>query len=230
MPLESGSIYEFGLFRLEPAERRLHRDGRPVLLPPKAFDTLCVLVERGGHAVSKSDLMAKVWPDTIVEEATLAQNIFAVRKALGGNQCIETVPKFGYRLVMPVRELRAPTIEPRHEATQTDTPSHWLKWGSRRIRLTEGHNIVGRDPDVEVTLDAPTVSRRHARITLAGARAVLEDLGSKNGTFLAGERLTASVRLSDGDLVGFGSLSLSFHARLPLMSTQTQSSDGSTRR
>ena len=101
-------IHEFGPFRLEPAERQLRRDGRPLPLTPKAFDTLLVLVENAGRAVGKDELMEKVWPGTSVEEATLAQNIFALRKALAGAQHIETVPKFGYRFVTPVREVAAP--------------------------------------------------------------------------------------------------------------------------
>jgi TolB-like protein/Tfp pilus assembly protein PilF len=100
-------VYEFGPFRLEPGERQLRREGRLVLLTPKAFDTLQALVQSGGRAVSKDELMSSVWPDTNVAEATLAQNIFAVRKALGDANCIETVPKFGYRFVTPVQEVRA---------------------------------------------------------------------------------------------------------------------------
>ena len=107
MPVEAGRVYEFGPFRLEPAERQLRRDGRPVPLTPKALDTLHVLVESGGRAISKDELMEKLWPDTTVSEATLAQHIFAVRKAMGGPQCIETIPRFGYRFVTPVRALRA---------------------------------------------------------------------------------------------------------------------------
>src|SRR5438552_971701 len=99
--------YEFGPFRLEPAERQLRRDGRLVALTPKAFDTLQVLVGSRGRAISKDELMSSVWPETNVADATLAQNIFAVRKALGQSDCIETVPKFGYRFVTPVREVRA---------------------------------------------------------------------------------------------------------------------------
>jgi TolB-like protein/Tfp pilus assembly protein PilF len=120
--------YEFGPFRLDPAERQLRRDGTPLPLTPKAFDTLLVLVEHAGRAVGKDELMGKVWPDTSVEEATLAQNILALRKALGdtpddpraprgprgprqveprGPRHIETVPKFGYRFVAPVRQTRA---------------------------------------------------------------------------------------------------------------------------
>ncbi len=101
--MESTQVYEFGPFRLEPAERQLLRAGRPVPLTPKAFETLNALVASGGRALSKDDLIAAVWPDTNVGEATLAQNVFAIRKALGDTDCIETVPKFGYRFVMPVR-------------------------------------------------------------------------------------------------------------------------------
>jgi len=88
-------IHEFGPFRLDPAERQLRRDGTPLPLTPKAFDTLLVLVDNAGRAVGKDELMEKVWPGISVAEATLAQNIFALRKALSGAQHIETVPKFG---------------------------------------------------------------------------------------------------------------------------------------
>src|SRR4051812_4895694 len=103
------SAFEFGPFRLDPGERQLRRDGRLVPLTPKALDTLQVLVDSGGRAVSKDELMSSVWPDTSVSDATLAQNIFAVRRALGGG-CIETVPKFGYRFVTPVRRVQ---VKPR---------------------------------------------------------------------------------------------------------------------
>src|SRR4030095_6747796 len=82
-------------------ERQLRRDGRPVPLTPKAFDTLHVLVERAGGAISRDDLMAAVWLGTHVSDATLAQNVFAIRRALGDAASIETVPKFGYRLTTP---------------------------------------------------------------------------------------------------------------------------------
>jgi len=101
-------VYEFGAFRLEPLERQLRREGRPVPLTPKAFDTLQALVEGAGRAISKDDLMQAVWPDTSVSDATLAQNIFAIRQTLGETGSIETVPKFGYRLALPVRQLHAP--------------------------------------------------------------------------------------------------------------------------
>jgi two-component SAPR family response regulator len=74
-------IYEFGEFRLETAERRLLRDGIPLPLPPKVFDTLVLLVENAGRLLSKDELIKGVWPDTFVEEMSLAQNISQLRKA-----------------------------------------------------------------------------------------------------------------------------------------------------
>jgi Tol biopolymer transport system component/DNA-binding winged helix-turn-helix (wHTH) protein len=101
-------FYEFDDFRLDPDRRLLLRGGEPIPLTPKAFDTLLVLVRRGGRVVGKDELLKEVWPDTFVEEATLAQNVFTLRKALGygqpGRQYIETVPKHGYRFAAQVRE------------------------------------------------------------------------------------------------------------------------------
>ncbi len=108
MPLEAATVYEFGPFRLEPALRQLRRDGTVVPLTPKAFDTLRVLVGSAGRVIGKDELLEKVWPDTTVADATLAQNIFAVRRALGASECIETVSKFGYRFVTPVHAVYAP--------------------------------------------------------------------------------------------------------------------------
>jgi DNA-binding winged helix-turn-helix (wHTH) protein len=100
-------IYEFGKFRLETAERRLLRDGIPLALPPKVFDTLVLLVQNSGRLLSKDELMKGVWPDTFVEEVSLAQNISQLRKALGetagDGQMIQTVAKRGYRFAVPVR-------------------------------------------------------------------------------------------------------------------------------
>lgn len=92
-------VYEFGAFRLEINERRLLRDGRPVRLRAKVLDTLCVLASRPGRLIEKDDLIAAVWPDTVVEENNLAHNINALRKALGDAHLIATVPGKGYRFL-----------------------------------------------------------------------------------------------------------------------------------
>src|SRR5258708_295305 len=104
--------YEFGPFRLEPAEHRLVCAGRAISLTGKALNTLLVLVERHGKLVSKQDLMRAVWPETAVEENNLDRNISTLRKALGdqanGESFIETVPRVGYRFVAPVVESTTP--------------------------------------------------------------------------------------------------------------------------
>lgn len=109
------SAYTFGPFRLEPAKRLLLRDGVPVPLTPRAFDLLVAVVERRERVVDKEEALRLLWPDTVVEEANLTQNVFLLRKALGDNQddarFIATVPRRGYRFVAEVREIAAPPGE-----------------------------------------------------------------------------------------------------------------------
>jgi DNA-binding winged helix-turn-helix (wHTH) protein len=103
----SKAIYEFGDWRLDAAEQLLLRDGQAVPLTPKAFETLLLLVENAGRLVTKQEFMDRVWPDTFVEDAALAQNISQLRKTLALASAfgllIETVPKRGYRFLGPVR-------------------------------------------------------------------------------------------------------------------------------
>jgi serine/threonine protein kinase/Tol biopolymer transport system component len=109
MTLQTMHFYAFGPYRLDSVQRVLVRDGTPVLLSPKATEILLVLVEHAGHMVNKDDLMKRVWPDAFVEEGNLNKNVFLLRKALGewegGREYIETVPKRGYRFVVPVSEV-----------------------------------------------------------------------------------------------------------------------------
>ena len=119
---EGKHLYEFGPFRLDPAERSLLRDGKAVPLTPKAFELLVLLVENRGHLLKKDELIERVWPNTFVEEANLAQNVSALRKALDdkndGAQYIETVPKGGYRFTAavvdhtPAAGVESPAAEP----------------------------------------------------------------------------------------------------------------------
>jgi Tol biopolymer transport system component/DNA-binding winged helix-turn-helix (wHTH) protein len=99
--------YEFGPFRLETGERVLLREGRPVPLTPKTFETLLALVEDSGRILDKEDLLRKVWPDTFVEEVSLAKKVSILRKVLGedvDHHYIETIPRRGYRFVAEVQE------------------------------------------------------------------------------------------------------------------------------
>src|SRR4029077_18900736 len=102
---KGSAVYEFGPFRLEPGERRLLRDGGPIPLPPQAFDLLAILVEHPDRLCKKAELIERLWPGVFVEEVNLAQNISALRRALGGDQqlYIQTVAGAGYRFAAPVQ-------------------------------------------------------------------------------------------------------------------------------
>lgn len=111
-------LYEFGPFCLDPVKRVLLRDGAPVPLTPKAFDTLLVLVQSNGRPLSRDDLMQAVWPDSFVEEGNLTQNIFVLRKALGsGDRYIVTLPGRGYQFVEKVREVEPEKQESKKEGS-----------------------------------------------------------------------------------------------------------------
>src|SRR5215467_11754033 len=102
-------LYEFGPFRLEPVERKLLRGNEIVVLTPKAFDTLVLLVRNSGLLLEKDELIRALWPDSFVEEGNLTNNISLLRKALGDDPAyIETVPKRGYRFVGAVHQLPKP--------------------------------------------------------------------------------------------------------------------------
>jgi Tol biopolymer transport system component/DNA-binding winged helix-turn-helix (wHTH) protein len=108
-------LYEFGPFRLDATERLLLRDEHHIHIPPKALETLLVLVENGGHVIDKDELIKKVWPDTFVEEVNLAKNVSCLRKILGDGQSeqyIETIPKRGYRFVAVVKEIWKENVSP----------------------------------------------------------------------------------------------------------------------
>lgn len=122
-------LYEFGPYRVDPAERQFLREGIPIPLTTKAFDTLLLLLEQSNHLVEKSEIMAAIWPDSFVEESNLSVTIWMLRKALGGrregNQYIQTVPKRGYRFVAEVKEnyseLDLPKSRPAELAGPTDS-------------------------------------------------------------------------------------------------------------
>src|SRR6266550_1928008 len=115
MSRQVNQLYEFGRFRLDPAEHMLLRDGQAVPLRPKVFDILLVLVENSGHLVEKEELLENIWPGQFIEEGNLNKNISMLRQALGESptthQYIETVPKRGYRFVAGVRRTQAESSE-----------------------------------------------------------------------------------------------------------------------
>ena len=213
--------YRFDEFTLDTRTRRLLQEEREVHLSPKAFDLLILLVENQARAMSKGELHEKLWPSTYVLETNLAGLIVELRRALDDSaerpRYIRTVQRFGYWFVGGARSSPAPN-DSRLPATR-----YWLVWETRQIALNEGENILGRAPDASVWIDAPGVSRHHARIVLAGSDAAVEDLGSKNGTYLRGERLTSSAPLADGDQIRLGSVVITFRVPPPAGSTETES-------
>lgn len=212
----------FGTFILDRDTRQLTQKGGEIHLAPKAFELLVTLLVNRPKVLSKAALQERLWPETFVAEANLSNLVAEIREALGDQarapRFVRTAHGFGYAFCGD-----ATSVSGVHEAEEGG-PSCWLEWGKRRFPLSAGENVVGRDPDVEVRLDAPTVSRRHARLVVTAESTVLEDFGSKNGTFRGSERVTSPVQLADGDAVRIGSLLLTFHVRALLGSTETQGS------
>src|SRR5580692_3825002 len=126
-------VYEFGEWRLDPAEHLLLRNGSAVPLGPKIFDTLLLLVENAGRLVSKEEFMRRVWADSFVEDLVLTQNISQLRKILGNGEqpVIETVPKRGYRLLIPVIESERTQSAP--AAVQGKQPQSTSRFRLNRI-------------------------------------------------------------------------------------------------
>ena len=197
------------------------RGDEVVHLSPKAFDLLSILVSHRPKALSKSDLQERLWPGTFVVEKNLANLVSEIRDAIGDDpsnpRFIRTVHRFGYafRDAVPRGEVGRP-------ASRGGEVSFRLKWMSRRVTLEEGENVIGRDPDVEIFLNSAGVSRRHARITISAGRATIEDLGSKNGTFVGDQRVESPRALGDGDIIRVGSVKLTLRMVQPPSSTKTE--------
>ena len=208
----------FGPFSLDTRTRLLVRDGREVSLSPKAFQLLVLLVENRGRAMSRRELHQQLWPSTFVLETNLASHVAELRRALGDNaakpQFIRTMHRFGYRFVGDVDESEVTPVS-------AGTARYWLEWDDGQASLAEGTNLVGRGTDASVWINAAGVSRHHARIIIDGGATTLEDLGSKNGTYVAGERVTTSCRLADGDQIRLGSVIVLFRTYTPSVATET---------
>jgi DNA-binding winged helix-turn-helix (wHTH) protein len=209
----------FDPFTLDTETRQLLHgpDDQPVHLSPKAYDLLCVLLETRPRAIAKSELHERLWPSTFVSDATLASLVAELREALGEKgrkaRFIRTVHGFGYAFSGLARE---------HGAAHVKRIANWIICNGREKSLDEGEHLLGRDAESAVPLSSSTVSRHHARITVNGQIAILEDLGSKNGTYLRGQVVTAPMRLADGDQIRIGAFELTFRSLEAPGSTATQ--------
>jgi DNA-binding winged helix-turn-helix (wHTH) protein len=198
-----GMATRFGEVLFDRESRRLTRSGNAVLLSPKAFDLLALLIDARPNVVPKDKIIDHLWPDVVVEEANVRNLVAEVRGAIGDDdrapRFIRTVHRIGYAFVATAFE-------------QTVGPAGRLIEAERTHFLFNGVNVLGRDIDCSVMLDATGVSRHHARITIDGNRVVLEDTASKNGTWVNSRRIAEPVELHDGDTIGIGVAQLRFRS------------------
>jgi DNA-binding winged helix-turn-helix (wHTH) protein len=207
----------FGPWALDTDRRLLTRGGNPVSISPKAFDLLRLLVQHHEKAFSKAELHRHLWPDSFVSDGSLTILIAEIRDVLDDDaeqpKYVRTVRRFGYAFCGPVTNA---------ENTKLVAPQRsngWLIWGDKSIELAEGETLLGRAMDAQVRFDVPGVSRRHARIIIDGASVTLEDLGSQNGTYVRGARISGAARLGDGDELSLGPVSIVFRLVSPDSST-----------
>ena len=201
-----------GAFAFDAERRQLIGGGGAVALSSKEFELLTLLVSKRPCAVSKDEIQDALWPRTIVAETSLTTLVKELRTKLGQagrGGPIRTVHGFGYAL------------EDDGAAT-AQVPTPRLLRGTAEIRLASPELILGREPGLPGTIDDASVSRRHAHLRWDGTAVVLTDLGSKNGTFVKGVRVSGSVALEDGDEIRLGLISFVYRAPRAAGDTNTK--------
>jgi DNA-binding winged helix-turn-helix (wHTH) protein len=205
---------------IDTEQRQLLRAGDAVVLSPKAYQLLMCLVEARPKALSKDALSESLWPNTFVVEANLSNLIGEIRAALGDSaqrsRYIRTLHGFGYAFC-------AATQNAESESENASAPiiAYLVLADGRPIPIRTSESVIGRSLEAHIHLDLPGVSRRHARIVVAGDVAQIEDLDSKNGTYVGGTRVRSAISLKSGDDVSFGSAQVTFHVASHAVSTET---------
>ncbi len=203
-------MIRFGEFLFDAEARELRCGKVPVHLSPKAFRLLELLIGHAPKAVSKASLYESLWPSLFVEESNLKSLVSEVRAAIREDarspRFLKTVYGFGYAFRFDAFVAPAARFRVTHLA--------------REFELLPGENVLGRDDDASIVISMKSISRRHARIVVSGDVATLEDLGSKNGTWVRGRRIAGPTALADGDEIRLGSVPLVFRAT-PAGSTET---------
>ena len=201
----------FDQFVLDMSTRQLERSGRYVHLSPKAFDLLALLLAERPGVVSKEMLRDRLWGGTNVVDANLNNLISEIRAALDDepqdSRFVRTVHRVGYAFCGEAED----------DAAAGRSAMCWLVWAGRTIGVPTGDTIIGRDPESGVWIDAPGVSRRHARLQVndegGEVIATIEDLGSTNGTFVETRRVTTPVSLDDAQVLRIGDATLTYRTR-----------------
>jgi DNA-binding winged helix-turn-helix (wHTH) protein len=212
---------QFDDLTFDPDTRQVWTGGKEVRLSPKAFDLLALLIDRRPKAVSKGDIRAHLWPGTFVSDSNLPSLISEIRDAIADHRrkpgLLRTLHGFGYAF-------QAERARGHKGAPVAIGPNAWLVSATMEIALAHGENILGREGEGIVEVKSSTVSRRHARIVVDAKGAAVEDLGSKNGTYVNDRLVSELTPVVDGDQVRLGSLLFTFRFSQPSESTETQSS------
>jgi len=195
--------FSFANIRVDPDSHQIWRDGREVHLTAKAFDLLLLLVSRRPHVASKADIRATLWPDTFVSDTNLPALVTEIRTTLGDDarqsRFVRTVHKHGYAFCAAIDE------ESKPQGLARVTARWWLVGAQEQVPLFDGENVLGREGAGITVIRSETVSRRHARFQV-GDTVTIEDLGSKNGTFVGDQPVTVVRQVAAGDRVRLGSL------------------------
>jgi DNA-binding winged helix-turn-helix (wHTH) protein len=192
----------FGEFVLDWESREVLRSGVSVHLTPKAYGLLTYLAERQHRAVSKAELLEKLWPDVFVTEAALTTVVKELRHALDDSAAepryVRSVRGFGYAFSADAH----PVPDPGDPAAFGH--EYRVVWMDREVALAPGANLLGRTHEAMVWVEDASVSRRHAILRVERDRVTVEDCGSRNGTFVEGERVDGPRRVAPGDKIWLG--------------------------
>jgi DNA-binding winged helix-turn-helix (wHTH) protein len=196
---------------LDRETRELFRAGRAVHTGPKVLRLLELLLDARPRALTKDEIHKALWPNTFVSDATLTSLVADLRTAIGDDarspHLVRTLHGFGYAFSADVTE----DVHVQH-SKPSENRCYRIVYGDREISLSGGDNVLGRSPDVAIFVDDVAASRQHANISINENGAILEDLGSKNGTSLNGLRINSPMMLTDGARVVIGSTTLIFRA------------------
>jgi DNA-binding winged helix-turn-helix (wHTH) protein len=209
--------FKFDRFVIDGGRRLMWRGDEEVHVAPKTLDFLLSLLAQAPNAVSKTELMATLWPDTHIAEATLTGVVADAREAVGDDgrapRLIRTLHRFGYSFPGQVE---------REVSVNSDEPVlGWLIAETWRLPLRSGETILGREGEGVVALPSSSVSRQHAALSMEGTAARLRDLGSKNGTFVDELRVEGPTALRDGARLRFGTLHVTYRLAERSSSTET---------
>ena len=207
--------------------RQLWIGKKEVRLSPKAFDLLALLIAQRPKAVSKHEIREHLWPGTFVSDSSLPSLISEIREAIADHRrkpgLLRTLHGFGYAFQAELDPVATMAIPP------DQSPNGWLIGSTAEVALLPGENVIGREGDGVILVKSSTVSRRHARIAIDSSGAVVEDLGSKNGTYVNDRLVDAPTPVVDGDQIRIGSLLFTFRLSQGNETTETQSSRSGTR-